>query len=186
MPEANISDLIHGCINGDRACFSQLVEIYSGRLYGFYIRMGYAPDIAEDLVQELFLRLGDKLKKYQEGGQFEAWLFRVAANMARDFSRKRTIKTVSLHMSTNDGEVSDLEIADNRQKTPDHKLEEQELQEKLNLALAQLSEEEREFILMRHYSQMGYKDIAQVSGLPIGTVLSKVHRGLRKIKGILS
>ncbi len=186
MPETDINDLILGCINGDKESLSQLVERYSGRLYGFFVRMGYAPDVSEDMVQEFFIRISEKLKKYKDGGQFEAWMFRVAANMARDFSRKKSLKTVSIHITSPDGESSNMELSDSRQKSPDELMSSQEMHIKLNNALEQLTEQEREFIILRHYSQMGFKEIAQECGLPIGTVLSKVHRGLKKLKDIMS
>ena len=186
MPNQEIAQLIDGCRKGDRASYSQLVDLYSGRLYGFYIHMGYKSDQAEDLVQELFVRLVDKLKKYNHTGKFEAWLFRVAANMARDFARKRSIKTVSLNISTDDDRSSSFEFADKGQPAPDARLQQLEANAVLQDALSQLSDQERELVLLRHYSDMSFKDIAADYNLPVGTVLSKVHRALKKLKDIMA
>ncbi len=186
MPDQEIARLIDGCRRGDRDSFSRIVDLYSSRLYGFYIHMGYKPDQAEDLVQELFVRLVEKLKKYSHTGKFEAWLFRVAANMARDFARKRSIKTVSLNIGEDDERNSHLEFADNKQPSPDSRLQQLEANVDLQSALFQLSDQERELVLLRHYSDMSFKDIASDCGLPVGTVLSKVHRALKKLKDIMS
>ncbi len=186
MADKHINELVSECLKGDRDAYESIIREYTPRLYGFFVRMGYASDIAEDLTQELFVRLPDKLKKYQDSGQFDAWFFRVAANMARDHSRKKTLKTVSIHVKTADGECGDMVFADNKQKSPDELLAYGEMRHKLEEALANLSEQEREFILMRHYGQMGFKEIAQQFGVPVGTVLSKVHRGLKKLKQFLS
>ena len=185
MSDVQIKDIISGCKRGDKSSFSLLVEMYSHRLYGFYIHMGYSHDIAEDLVQELFIKLVDKIQKYNDWGQFDAWLFRVAANLARDFSRKKKISTISINM-TSDGDQEDLLISDPSQKSPDSNMEAMETREEINKALQQLSEQEREFILMRHYGQMSFKDIASETGVPVGTILSKVHRGLKKLRELLS
>ena len=186
MPEEKIVELIDGCRKGNRDSFSRIVDLYSSRLYGFYIHMGYKPDQAEDLVQELFVRLVDKLKKYNHTGKFEAWLFRVAANMARDFARKRSIKTVSLNIGADDERNSQFEYADNNQPAPDSRMVQLEANVVLQDALMQLSDQERELVLLRHYSDMSFKDIAADCGLPVGTVLSKVHRALKKLKDIMA
>ena len=185
MPDQEIAQLIDGCRKGDRDSFSRIVDLYSSRLYGFYIHMGYKPDQAEDLVQELFVRLVDKLKKYNHAGKFESWLFRVAANMARDFARKRSIKTISLNLGNDNERNSHFEFADTNQPSPDSRLQQLEANTVLYSALTQLSDQERELVLLRHYSDMSFKEIAADCNLPVGTVLSKVHRALKKLKDIM-
>ncbi|MBI4716219.1 MAG: sigma-70 family RNA polymerase sigma factor [Planctomycetes bacterium] len=170
----------------DAAAFDALVERYSARLFGFLYRFTNQPEDAEDLVQEVFVRLVRTIRDYQHDGRFEPWLFRIAANLARDRVRRigRSPTLASLDGPTPESdEESDGDAAGQAGgAAPDASLVDRESAVQLDRALARLSDPEREVILMRHYGEMSFADIAEVTSAPLGTVLARAHRALAKLR----
>ncbi|MCF7957833.1 MAG: RNA polymerase sigma factor [Phycisphaerae bacterium] len=173
------------CQQGDRQAFSLLLKEYGPRLYSFYLRTTRSAQEAEDLLQDLFVRLLEKIKLYKNKGEgrFDSWLFCVAANLARDRARK-TKRYVKLDdFGSENVDMIDL-LADEGPGPPEvlgHREERDELFE----ALGQLSPMDREIIMMRHFGQLSFKEISKELQIPIGTALAKVHRGLKKLRRIL-
>jgi len=162
-----------------------LLERYGTRLYGYFLATSGSAAEAEDLVQEIFVVLLEKIGHYRHTGRFEQWLFRIAANMARDRARSLARhSTVSLGQSDAQGDLA----ADMRSNEPEVGAEMQaaEQQAQLQQALNQLSRLDREIIMLRHYGELSFKEIAEQFSLPIGTVLAKVHRGLKTLRKILT
>src|SRR5262245_10493020 len=83
-----LAAIIAGAQRGDAAALEALVDRYSSRLFGFFFRMGGRRDEAEDQMQEVFVRLVRMIGSYKDDGRFESWLFRIAANLARDRIRR--------------------------------------------------------------------------------------------------
>ncbi len=177
-----LAEVIRQCQQGDRESFVWLVDAYSPKLYQYFYRVCGSPDLAEDLLQDLFVKLLLKIRSYRHENKFDSWLFRVAANMVRDFfrSRQRQIKTAAMP----DGDIMPA-VSDVADEQFD-RLETAEQVDILQMALKRLAREEREMIVLRHYSGLNYKDIAEQYGLPLGTVLSKVHRGMKKLNKIMT
>lgn len=171
-----LTEVIERCREGDSESFVWLLDAYGNKLYHYFFRICGSRDLAEDLVQDLFVKLLVKIKNYRHENKFENWLFRVAANMLRDHFRKqqRQIKTSALP-------ADELPQANEDRFAHVQQLELQEQVDQLQLALQLLSPDDREMILLKHYSGMGYKEIAEQFQMPLGTVLAKVHRGLKKL-----
>lgn len=180
-----LARIIADAQRGDPAAHEALVDRYSGRLYGFFYRLLGRRDDAEDLMQEVFLRLVRMLAAYRDDGRFEPWLFRIAANLARDRirSNRRTPLRVSL-----DGDEADefAPQADAGDDGPSRRMEREEDADRLNAALASLPEWEREVLMLRHFSHMSFKEIADLMGTPLGTALARAHRGLERLKELMS
>ena len=83
----DLARIIVGCRKGDSQCFSQLVDMYASRCYGYFYRLTGNNDISDELLSELFVKLVEKISTYK-GGSFEGWLFRIASNIFHDFLRK--------------------------------------------------------------------------------------------------
>jgi len=158
---------------GDKDAFSRLVDLYSGRLYGYFYRLTYNRDDANELLSELFLKMFEKIGACRPE-TFEAWLFRTASNLFTDFLRtkKRREKLIS-HAQ------QDIKTEIEPEKTGDF------LTDKLTVQLRKLEPEVAEIIVMRYYSQLSFEELAKLRGEPIGTVLSKVHRGIKKLKELM-
>ena len=156
-------------------------------MYGYFIRSTGRHHDAEDLVGELFLRLVRQLGKYDDRGRFEPWLFRIAANMVRDrFRRRKTRPTpVSLSVETRTGKP----LADQlpgREDEVDMGMMAAESSDEMLRALQRLDETTRETILLRYFGEMTFKELAENFQCPLGTVLARVHRGLKALRGIMT
>jgi RNA polymerase sigma-70 factor (ECF subfamily) len=188
MEADELADLIERAQRRDPSAFDRLVDAYSSRLYGYFYRLSGSHEDAEDLLQELFVRLVRMIEQYQHEGRFEPWLFRIAANLARDRVRRhKAAKQAGLGPTgqTNDeGAEPVLRLVDQGGE-PSHRLETSEQADRLQQAIAQLPEAEREVICLRHFSELPFRDIAELMGTPLGTSLARAHRGLARLRELL-
>lgn len=167
--------------------FAWLLEEYGARLYGYFFRTTGSAGVADDLVQELFVRLLEKIGEYRHDGLFEHWLFRIAANLMRDhFRRQKKGPMLFSVLEKNNKDSSWPEGLAGKEQETESPLERQEQMDQLQDALKQLSDLDREIILARHYGQLSFDQLARQFQMPIGTVLSKVHRGLKMLRRILT
>ena len=181
-----LANIIEQCRKGRPEAFNWLLDNYGQRLYAYFLRTTGSTHDAEDLLQEIFVRLIENIRAYQHQGRFEHWLFRIAANLARDRIRRLQRGPSNLSLDTTDPEKGNLtEQLRSTEPPPDETLQLDELHDELQDALAQLPQLDREIIVMRHYSQMSFKDIASHFHMPIGTALAKVHRGLKRLRSIM-
>jgi RNA polymerase sigma-70 factor (ECF subfamily) len=185
-----LASVIEGAQRREPEAFETLVGLYASRLYGFLYRFTGCQDDAQDLVQEVFVRLVRTIDQYEHEDRFEAWLFRIAANLARDRVRRlgRAPGTISLDEvnrldAGNQGRAEQSGIA-NRDR-PDREMELAEDVDRLQRALDDLPETEREVVMLRHYSDLSFAEIAELMGTPLGTALARAHRGLRKLRAIM-
>jgi RNA polymerase sigma-70 factor (ECF subfamily) len=170
---------------GSGQAYQELLEAYGPRLYGYFMRATGNHHDAEDLLGELRLRLGRRLGEYDHRGRFEPWLFRVAANLVRDRIRRRRVRPgLSDPLQESDEMPLDSQLASDAPPV-DAKLIAEEAHERVDAALARLDAKTREMILLRHFAQLSFREIAEMEGCPLGTVLAKVHRGLRKLRELI-
>lgn len=171
---------------GDSSAYRELLDTYGRRLYGYFLRATGSHHDAEDLLGEVMLRLVSRLDKYDDRGRFEPWLFRIAANMVRDRIRrvKASPTPSSLSMDSEAGTSrADQLLADTG--PVDEGLLAEEASGNLQRALMKLDDTTRNMILVRHFGQMNYKEIADLFQCPLGTALARVHRGLKALRRIM-
>ena len=132
-------------------------------------------DVAEDLMQETMLCAFRNLDTYRPEGKFRAWVFRIAVNQARDWLRRRKRAPVTV---PDDGPPA----AD---APPDADALARERAQRVEQALERLPEADREVLVMRYYGEMTFKTIAQATDEPLGTVLARAHRALRKLGNLI-
>jgi len=151
-----------------------LLVSYAPRVYGLLLRMVGRRDVAEDLMQETMLRAFRGLESYQPEGKFRAWIFRIAGNRARDWIRqqRRRAPMPDDPRPATEAPADAPAIARERGR-------------RVEQALARLSEADREVLLMRYYGNMTFKDVAQATGEPLGTVLARAHRALKKLGAMI-
>ncbi len=169
-----LNEMIRGCRKGKNESFQRLLDLYGKRCYGFFYRMCGDVQLSEDLLSELFVKLVEKIDKYKDGS-FETWLFTIAANLFRDHLRHKYRQQRLLEQKQ-----KLLEI-EGEPDSQDDGID----SDALSLALSKLDEETAELITLRYYSEMSFKELAEMRGEPIGTTLSKVHRGLKRLKELM-
>lgn len=175
--------LVRSVLSGDRDRFELLVERYQTRLVNYLYRMVRNLEEAHDLTQEVFIRVYQALDRYDSQYRFSTWLFRVAQNAAIDVIRKRRIQLVPLTRRADEGSDAtvDLELPDGQPSALDT-LQGRELDASIRSAIDALPWEYRELILLRHYGELAYEEIAEVKAMPLGTVKNKLFRARQMLK----
>lgn len=169
--------LISRARGGDREAFGELVEQYRDNVYRLAYRMcGNAYD-ADEAAQEAFVAAWRALPNFRGDAKFSTWLYRLTTNAAIDVMRRE-----KRHQTVGDGEM--IELADDAD-SPQETVERTEQQEAVQKALATLSEEYREVLLLRYMEELDYAEIAEVLQLPSGTVKSRINRAKAALKTAL-
>ncbi len=186
MDKEKLSEIVSRAKAGSPAAYEELLKAYQSRLFGYFFRATGSHHDAEDLLGELILRLVRNLHSYDEKGRFEAWLFRMAANLIRDRIRKRKARpsTYSLSAGEDDGRAIGDELPA-AQPDVDSTVLSEELSVELHEALEKLDEVTREMILLRHFGEMSFKEISSTFRCPLGTSLAKIHRGIKSLRRIM-
>jgi RNA polymerase sigma-70 factor (ECF subfamily) len=174
MKGDSLAEVISGCKGGDAECFSQIVDIYASRLYGYFYRLSGDSSVSDDLLSELFVKLVEKIGSYK-GGSFESWLFRIATNIFHDYLRGKQRRKKLLEAAKKQLEP----------KPTAEKRSEAEMLDRLQMQLKNLDTDTRELITLRFYSQMSFKEMAEMRAEPIGTTLAKLHRTLKKLREVM-
>jgi len=175
--------LVRSVLSGDRDRFELLVERYQTRLVNYLYRMVRNLEEAHDLTQEVFIRVYQALDRYDSQYRYSTWLFRVAQNDGIDVIRDRRIQLVPLPRRADEGgeAMVDLELPDG-QPSALESLQGRELDASIRAAIDTLPWEYRELILLRHYGELAYEEIAEVKAMPLGTVKNKLFRARQMLK----
>lgn len=185
LSQMSDEDLMSQFQAGTVEAFDILVSRYHDPLTNYIYR--FLGDIkeCEDLLQETFLRVYRNRHSYRRIAKFSTWLYTIAGNLARSEYRKRKRRRLQSLQSVNrDDEEYEIEIPDETFSPDDHAesiIQDRHIQE----ALMQIPEEFREVVVLRDVQQLAYDEIAEITGLPMGTVKSRINRGRTKLQGIL-
>jgi RNA polymerase sigma-70 factor, ECF subfamily len=186
MDAGAIAVLLARCQAGDRTAWDTLVDAYWQRLFGYALRATNNAELAQDMVQETFLRIVQRLGCYDDQGKFEAWLFRILVNLVRDHGRSLSRHPTQSTVIEIDGERIELtDELSGKVPSPFDPLHLQEDVDALQTAMRALPEGDRQILLLRHFADMPFKDIARTLNCPIGTVLARAHRALGKLRGLM-
>ncbi|HET8625208.1 MAG TPA: sigma-70 family RNA polymerase sigma factor [Gemmatimonadales bacterium] len=175
---------------GEEAAYRELVRRYERPLFSLLYRMVRDRELAEDLAQETFVKALNAIESYRPEYKFSSWIFKIANNAAIDHLRRRELDTLSLegspHAETPEAiEATALQIGD-RQESPLDEVEARELGGEIEAAIAKLRPEYRSCILLRHVEGRAYEEIAEILGLPLGTVKTYIHRARNELRRELS
>jgi len=174
--------LVVAVLTGDRDQFAVLVERYQGRLVNYLYRLLRNLDEAHEMAQEVFLKVYQALDRYDSTYRFSTWIFRVAQNAAIDQIRKRRLKLVSLtRPDEGEGESHEWELPGD-DRGPYGDLRNRERGEAIQEAIDGLPWEYRELIVLRHFGELSYEEIARLKEMPLGTVKNKLFRGRQALK----
>jgi len=170
------AELLTRCRNGDHAAWDRVVRHHHQRVYNLAYRYNGRFDEAEDLTQEIFLKVYRTLHTYKpELGAFETWMMRVSRNCIIDHYRK--LKTERRQTDSLEGEHDQVAETGNRFANPAEVLDQRELSERDHGALLRLSEDLREVLILRDLEGFAYEEIVEIVRVPIGTVKSRINRG---------
>ncbi len=182
--------LVRQCMAGDQPAWQQLVVSQHRRIYAICYRFTGSASDAEDLTQDVFLKLYRNLASFDvQKGNFQTWITTLARNLLVDHFRRTRMEraTDSLDASLNgeeDGVTLAGRLADPGRSQDSH-VAGLELKAKIQQALAKLSPELREAVVFRDLEEMDYKEIAQVLRIPEGTVKSRISRGRAELARLL-
>ena len=172
--------------HGQEAAYRELVRRYERPVFSLVYRMVRDRELAEDLAQETFVKALNAIESYRPEFKFSSWIFKIANNAAIDQLRRRELDTLSLdgspHAETPEAiEATALQIGD-RQETALEEVEARELGGEIEAAIARLRPEYRSCILLRHVEGRPYEEIADILGLPLGTVKTYIHRARNELR----
>lgn len=173
--ESTDAELVAAFKGGDVEALGRLMERYKAAVYGYLLRLTSRPEAAEDIFQEVFLKLVRSPGSYGERRQFRAWLFTVARNAAMDHFRRETSRG-EVPLEGDSGRPGPADHAVSPEPGPEAAALNKASGEKIAAALALLSPEQREVFYLRHYSELSFREIAAMLALPIGTVLARMSR----------
>ncbi len=186
VTSSELAAWIAGAQAGDAECFDRLIDAYADRLYGYFIRLTGSESESEDLLQEFFIKLVRGIRDYRHRDRFDAFVFCVAANLFRDWIRRRQRSKEVTGIEGDESEPADesrwADVLEGREDAPSGPLEQKERCDVLRTALARLPLAEREVIVMRHFSELSFDEVARIMGTPLGTALARSHRGLAKLR----
>jgi len=175
------AQLIRRCLKGDEKAYEKLLEKYRGPVFSICFRMVRNRDDAEDLAQDVFIKIFNILDRYNPSFPFSSWLYRITSNLCIDFLRKnkRTIYSIDKPVDSEDGEMSRQLPSD--AIGPERKMELKEEMVILEKAIEKLPEHYRMIVLLRHQEHLSYDEISETLGIPLGTVKARIHRARKTI-----
>ncbi|MBN8689471.1 MAG: sigma-70 family RNA polymerase sigma factor [Armatimonadetes bacterium] len=169
--------------------FDALAERSHRKVYNLAYRLSMNKQDAEDLTQEAFYRAYRNFNDFEGDRPFENWIFRIVTRLFLDLNRarKRRVQTVSYDAPKRPDGSDDLLLVEAADQSPtaEQILVNETMSEELEMALNTLKPEQRMLVILADVEQMPYNEIAQVAGVPVGTVRSRLHRAHRKLKEML-
>lgn len=168
------------CQQGDQNALKEIFDQYHQKVYRIAYGVLRQREDALDVVQEVFIKLFHSIKDFKGKSTFYTYLYRMAMNTAIDYSRR--LKKVSLLSLKDEG---GLEPADRQEKRPDHLAAQREIEQRVRWAIAQLPQEQKATLIYREIEELSYQEIAEAMGCSIGTVMSRLHYGRKKLQDLL-
>ncbi len=172
--------LVLRVLGGSEDAFRDLVRRYQRPIFALILRMVRDPADAEELAQEVFVKAYRALDRFDRSKKFSSWLFKIAHNASIDRLRRKRIATVPLETSEDEGDLLSV-VPDPRAASPAAATERGELAAAFEAALGRLRPAYREVVVLRFQEGLAYEEIAEVTGLPLGTVKTHLHRARKAL-----
>jgi RNA polymerase sigma-70 factor (ECF subfamily) len=170
--------------NGDTNAYTEIVNRYKDRLINYVYRYVGSYDECEDIVQDTFVKVYVSKHLYKEIAKFSTWIYTIAINLAKTKAiKKQKYKVFSLSDAYDD-EDKDFDIKDENFQ-PDTNAESMIQDKHIQIALDSLKEEYRKLVILRDVEDFSYEEICEMTGLPMGTVKSRINRGREKLQKLL-
>ena len=176
-------DLVLTAVSGREAAFEELVRRYQRPIASYVYRMVGDYDAALDLTQEVFIKVYNSLSRYRSEFKFSTWIYKIAHNTAIDHLRRHTVRD---QIMTTGGDGTQFEIViESRRLTPEQESEREERRSEIESVVQSLPAAYRELIVLRHSHDLSYDEIAEVTGLPLGTVKNRLFRAREAMRDLL-
>jgi RNA polymerase sigma-70 factor (ECF subfamily) len=171
---------------GREAAYRELIGRYQRPVFSLIYRLVRDREKSEDLAQETFIKVLNALDRYDPTFKFSSWIFKIAHNTSLDHLRKKELVTLSLEGSPHAESQSEIEASTvqalSTEETPEDYAASRELGATLEKAIGRLRPEYRTAIVMCHVEGRPYEEIAEVMGVPLGTVKTYIHRARNELK----
>jgi len=182
--------LVRRCISGDAAAWQEIVQRYHRRIYSICYRFAGSADDAQDLTQEVFIKMYRTLSSYDvERGGFMTWITTITRNLLVDHFRKSKQDRITDSLDATPSEHEDsmplVEQIQDKSLPPDSRVQSRETGETVHRALQKLSPDLREAVILRDLQDLDYREIATVLKVPEGTVKSRINRGRAELARLL-
>lgn len=169
------ADLVRRAIRGRGDGFEELVRRYQRPIVSYVYRMTGDYEAALDLTQDVFIKVYGSLARYRPEYKFSTWIYRIAHNTAIDHLRRHSARGQELTVKSPDGETYERPLASDA-PTPEQLSERAEMRAEIEDVIDALPPSYRELIVLRHAHDLSYDEIAEVTGLPLGTVKNRIFR----------
>jgi RNA polymerase sigma-70 factor, ECF subfamily len=185
-----VNGLVRRCVAGDAVAWEEIVQRYHRRVFNICYRFAGTSDDAQDLTQEVFIKMYRTLNSYDvERGAFMTWLTTMTRNLLVDHFRKtkqdRVTDSIDAAPSEHEDAMPLSDRIEDQSAPPDARVQSREAREAVHQALQKLSPELREAVILRDLRDMDYRDIAAVLKVPEGTVKSRINRGRAELARLL-
>ena len=191
MEEQQTGQLVRRCLAGDGSAWEEIVRLHNRRIYNLCYRFTNSAEDAQDLAQDVFIRIYRTLASYDvDKGAFATWITTLTRNLLVDHFRRskqdRVTDSIDAGLREEEDSLSLGDRLEDKGRSPDDHLASKETQKLVQQALARLSPELREAVILRDLQDMDYKEIAMVLRVPEGTVKSRINRGRMELGRLLS
>jgi RNA polymerase sigma-70 factor, ECF subfamily len=176
---------VAAALAGGQDAYYELVQRYQRPLYALIARMVRDMSLAEDLAQEVFVKAFRSLASYDPSRKFSSWLFKIAHNTAIDQLRRKSLDTEPLEGDGEDDAGPLRTLHAPLSETPEALRHRSELQAAIESAIGGLRSEYREVVLLRFQEGLAYEEIVEITGLPLGTVKTFLHRARKQLAQVL-
>lgn len=187
LRESDDSTVVTAFLGGEDRAFTELVERYQTRLLNFIYRTIGDRDRAEDLVQEVFIRVHRHLHRFDRSKKFSTWVYTIASNLAKNDLRNRSRNPLVLFQTmrgANDEEDRPLQFEDTTAR-PDDLFRRRHLRELVEQTVAKLPEHHRQVFVLRELEGKSYEEIAEITSCNLGTVKSRLNRARTAFAAII-
>ncbi|MGH9513068.1 MAG: RNA polymerase sigma factor [Terriglobales bacterium] len=191
MEDAHVAAmLVRRCLAGETAAWEEIVQRYHRRIYNICYRFSGSADQAQDLTQEVFIKMYGSLKSYDsQRSAFMTWMTTITRNLLVDYFRKSKQERMTDSLDAPPSEHEDAmplsERIPDKALPPDAGVQSRETREAVHRALQKLSPDLREAVILRDLQDMDYREIAAVLKVPEGTVKSRINRGRAELARLL-
>jgi RNA polymerase sigma factor (sigma-70 family) len=182
--QLNDQQIVQSYINGDPDALTILINRYKEKIFTSIFLLVKDKYLAEDLFQDLFIRVIDTLKsgRYTDEGKFLPWVMRIAHNMCVDHFRK--IKRGPSIKTSDDRDI--FEVLNFTEESVDNRIMNEQSSDKVRRMIDLLPEDQREVIILRHYADLSFKEISQLTGCSINTALGRMRYGLLNLRKMMT
>lgn len=174
------SELISRCQQGDQEALKEIFNLYHQKVYRIAYGVVRQREDALDIVQEVFIKLYRSIKNFKGKSSFYTYLYRMTLNQAIDYSRKAKKSLFSRPTWEKESEPVDEEI-----QRPDSQAAQKQFEERVQKAMETLSEDQRAALILREIEGLSYHEIAEVMECSLGTVMSRIHYGRKRLRELL-